>query len=183
MRNSLSVSPETIVSNKPDITPTTTTESPLSLELELEPQHVIDGLGHHLSVLADDELQFDGDKIRTGSDSAIGDVYSNGQCSNSSLITSKEADTSNSSNDLKYGETLPDKQPIAVHTNLDDDDDDSDCEHALPSIEQLDNLSSSSSWNLDGPTPEPELDSFSMPGESDSIQHSHRTIVVNEYRK
>lgn len=184
------------VTHKPAAT-NAAAESPISLELELESQIVNDGLDSQSSVVvADDELQFDSDKVRAGSDSAIGDVYSNGQCSNSSIITSKETDTSNSSVDLKQSETLPDNDdhPTTVHaTDRDDgDDDDGDndddddngrnefnCEHALPAIEQSDNLSSSPSWNLDGQTPEPEFNSFSMAGELSCIEHSSTTMIAN----
>lgn len=166
------------VIHKPTVT--NTIESPLSLELELESQHTIDDLEPQGS-----ELHYEGDKVRMGSDSAIGDVYSNGQFSNSSVITSKETDTSNSSSDLKCGETIPDKHQISVHiTELDDDNDDDyrneyDCANAFPPIERADNLSSSPSWNLDGQTPEPEFGSFSVPEELNPIEHSAQATTQN----
>lgn len=178
VRNTLLASPELAVTHKPIVT--NTTESPTSLELELDT---------HLDALSvgvgDDELQFDGDKIRMDSDSAIGDVYSNGQCSNSSIITSKETDTSNSSADLKQGHTLPEPFQISVHTDGDDDADaDNDAhdeyhnnEHTVPPIEQPDTLSSSPSWNLDGQTPEPEFTAFSVPCALKSTEHSSPTII------
>lgn len=183
--DSLSTNPELTVIHKP--TATNTIESPLSLELELESQHTINDLNPQVSVVVpDDEIHYEDDKVGMGSDSAIGDVYSNGQLSNSSIITSKETDTSNSSPDLKCGETLPDKHQISLHpTDLDNDEDDGDdyrneynCEQAFPNIEQPDNLSSSPSWNLDGQTPEPEFGSLSVPDELNPIEHSDQTILI-----
>lgn len=140
------------------------TDSPLSLELEIESPHAIEDLDN-LSVVPDDELNFDSsDKFRNGSDSAIGDVYSNG---NSSTNTSKETDASHSLSDLKPTETLSEKPD--VHMTLDSERNEFNSENAL-SVEQPDNLSSSPSWNLDVQTPEPEFGSLSMQGELNSIE-------------
>lgn len=148
-----------IVSTKP-----VATDSPLSLELEIESPHAIEDLDN-LSVVPDDELNFDSsDKFRNGSDSAIGDVYSNG---NSSTNTSKETDASHSLSDLKPTETLSEKPD--VHMTLDNERNEFNSENAL-SVEQPDNLSSSPSWNLDVQTPEPEFGSLSMQGELNSIE-------------
>lgn len=152
------------------------TESPLSLELDLETQHVIEDL-ENFSVAQDDdeELQFESDKLRNGNDSAIGDVYSNG---NSSTITiSKETDASHSI-----------AEPNDVQSNLDQTDVDAhhfhDDKHEFAgdnvlAVDQQDNLSSSPSWNLDSirQTPEPEFASLSIQGELNSIENSYQVAA------
>lgn len=139
------VAPDT-VADKP-----VTIDSPLSLELELESQRIED-LGN-FSVVPDDELHYDGDKLRNGTDSAIGDVYSNGNSSTTITTTSKEV--SNSLADLKQNDEVPSTlnfKPETQTSLLDGD------KNKLV-IDQQDNLSSSPSWNLDSirQTPEPDF--------------------------
>lgn len=162
------------VSTKPVVT-----ESPLSLELELEIQHVNDDLDN-LSVVPDDDLQFDSsDKIRNGSDSAIGDVYSNG---NSSTIISKEIDESHMSSDLKLDDILMDKLDDEQLERLDGQRNELISENLALSIEQPDNLSSSPSWNLDlEQTPEPEFPSLSTQSDLNSMENPCQIPLGTEF--
>lgn len=147
------VAPDT-VTDKPE-----TIDSPLSLELDLESQHIEDL--HNFSVVPEDELHFDGDKLRNGTDSAIGDVYSNGNSSTTiTTTTTTSKDVSNSLADLKQNDEVPSTLNFKVETQtnlLDGDKNDL-------VIDQQDNLSSSPSWNLDSirQTPEPEFGAFSI---------------------
>lgn len=132
-----------------------------------------------MNAIADDEVPCDSERMQNGSDSAIGDVYSNG---NSSTITSKDADASNSSaDDLKRIEHCLSGPPIC--DQLHSMDENVDCkrnEFNCLAVEQLDNLSSSPSWNLDGQTPEPEFGSLSMQGDCNSIEPSASIAIDHE---
>lgn len=162
--------PDDTVGNQP-----LATDSPLSLELDLESQHVeIDDLDRLNAVpIDDDEIHLDNDdKCRNGSDSAIGDVYST---ANSSTVTSKEADASNSSADFKQIEALSSSidQQQDIHTQLNCAKHETHADNVL-TVDQQDNLSSSPSWNLDSirQTPEPEFGTFSTHLEYNSIENA-----------
>lgn len=153
---------------------TLATDSPLSLELDLDAQHAIDDLDN-LNVAAEEDeeeihVDIDNDKNRNGSDSAIGDVYSN---ANSSTITSKEIDASNSSADFKQIDALSSLDKQEMSTSLDCAKTELNSDNVL-TVDQQDNLSSSPSWNLDSirQTPEPEFGSFSTHLEYNSLENA-----------
>lgn len=151
-------------------------DSPLSIELDLESQHVIDDL-ENFSVAPDEELHFESDKFRNGNDSAIGDVYSNG---NSSTITiSKECDAIGSHKDDEIQLSL---NQTNQHSNLIDDEKTNEFNgDNVLAIDQQDNLSSSPSWNLDSIRQTPELPEFTPEMEfgSFSIHDEYHEIEPN----
>lgn len=136
-----------------------TTDPSLCLEIDLESQHARADLDNS-TVVPDEEL--DSYKARNGTDSAIGDVYSNG---NSSTITLKETDVSSLSAELKPSDQISlEKQD--THADCDRNELTTECSNEnILSIDQQDNLSSSPSWNLDSirQTPEPDFGSFPPP--------------------
>lgn len=151
-------------------------ESPLSLELDLESQHVTEDLDN-FSVAQDDdeELRFESDKLRNENDSAIGDVYSNG---NSSTITvSKKSKVIPST--AEHNESDSNLEKHDADTQLGEDEKHEYSGDNVLCVDQQDNLSSSPSWNLDSirQTPEPEFGSLSMQGELNSIENSYQVAT------
>lgn len=144
-------------------------DSPTSLEIEIGSQNAIEDLDN-LNSMPDDELHFDNssDKFRNGSDSAIDDVYSNGN-------TSKEIVA-----DLKPSQTLSEQPDVQMILNSESNEFNNE---NASSVEQPDNLSSSPSWNLDMQTPEPEVFSLSIQGDLNVSENASETVendVVEE---
>lgn len=164
------------------MTVTSTTDSPLSLDIDLESQHVIEDLDN-LSVVLDKELHFEGDKLRNGNDSAVGDLYSN---DNTSTITnSKEIDGSNLFGDLKQDEIQSSLDKPEPQTILDGERNEFNGDNSL-GVDQQDNLLRSPSWNLNSirQTSEPEFASFSIHDELDSnasIANETEEIIESDH--
>lgn len=171
--------PDNADGNKP-----VATESPLSLELDIESQHVLEDL-ENFSVTQDDdeELHFGSDKFRNRNDSAIGDVYSNGN--SSTITTSKEIDVSNSVADLKHEEIQSPQEKLVSDVNhIEGQKNEFSGGDITLSVDKPDNLSSSPSWNLDSmqQTPEPEFGSLSIQGELNPMENSSQIATdVNEH--